>query len=70
MVTDDHYRPVAGLGEIASSSPVVSLSNWKRLSSTLFELPQLCAVYWRDFIVVMNVSEGEYLRYKILINVV
>ena len=50
---------------MANSSSVVSLNNWDRLSNALFELPELSSVYWRDYIVVMDVGKGDCLLYSV-----
>ena len=54
---------LANKGVVCSPSSV-TLSNWKRLSNALLELPMLSAVYWRDFIVVMN-TYGECIVYNV-----
>ena len=56
---------MAELREMASSSSVVSLNNWDRLSNALFELPELSSVYWRDYIVVMDVVKGDCQLYSV-----
>ena len=42
------------LGEITNSLPIIN-GRGSPLSNALFELPQLSAAYWRDFIIVMDV---------------
>ena len=55
---------MAELGKFGSSTSV-TLQNWKRMSNALVELPNVCAVYWRDYVVVMDVGNGECLLFNV-----